>query len=57
MQAVDTGALEKLRTGHEVDLQVLLDIPNMTARYPDGSEETVWNRLSELLPGQYNLAE
>jgi hypothetical protein len=60
MQAVDTGSLEKLRTGqplNDVDLQVLREIPNMKAQYPDGSEETIWKRLSGVLSGQYDLAE
>lgn len=60
MQAVDTGSLERLRTGqplNDIDLQVLHEIPNMKVQYPDGSEKTIWNGLSRLLSGQHDLAE
>ncbi|CZR69587.1 uncharacterized protein PAC_19487 [Phialocephala subalpina] len=45
MQAIDTGSLEKLRTNqplNDIDLRVIHQIPRMIARFPDGSEETIW---------------
>lgn len=45
MQAIDTGSLEKLRTNqplNDIDLRVIHQLPKMIARFPDGSEETIW---------------
>ena len=52
MRATETGALERLRTGQQLsseDVEIINALPTVTAQHLDGSEESVWKQLSDIV--------
>ena len=52
MRAIETGALERWRTGQRLspeDVETIKAMPTFTAQHLDGSEELLWKQLSDLL--------